>query len=121
MSFRYLKYNFILQSFLLSKTSDYSSVNLIGVNNIKFSLGHFKLTSMYPEHGLIFIGLSGQKPTVNFFSHGKRMQKTVLLSSSFNSELAIYEFVDRFVNVILPSIHDLRIVKLKRQKNNCYT
>lgn len=121
MGLRYLKYNFILQSFLISKTSNYDNVNLVNVSSIKFSLGHFKLTSMYPEHGLIFIGLSGQKPTVSFFSHGKRLQKTVLLSSSFNSELAIYEFVDRFVNVILPNIHDLRIVKLKRQNNNCYT
>ena len=118
---RYYKYNFILQSFLISKSSTFNKINLPKITNVNFSFGHFKLTHVYPEHGLIFIGLSGQKPTINFFIHGKRMQKTVLLNTSFNSDLAIYEFIDRFVNVILPSLHDLRIVKLKRQTNKCYT
>ena len=110
---RYYKFNFLTQCFFVSKAPFFHALSL---NNIKFltiSGGHFKFSSVYAEHGLIFRSLVGQNPSLQFFTHGKRVKKTVLLSNTV-SKSKIWLVLDKLLNIVLPSLNDLKTLKFKR-------
>jgi len=78
---RYLKHHYLTQVFFSSKAPFYHSSSFSNLSSLTISGGHFKLNSLHTEHGLIFRILSGQNPTLRFYTHGKRLKKTVLMTT----------------------------------------
>lgn len=78
---RYQKFNCLTQIFFISKSPFFHCLRLNTVQSLTISGGHFKFTSIHSEQGLIFMTLVAQNPSLQFFTHGKRLKKTVLLSN----------------------------------------
>lgn len=83
--FRYQKFNYLAQSFQLSKNAVYNLDSLILVKDIKLEVGHLKPNNTHPEHGLLLFELSNQAPEVRLIKHGKRLKNTILLGSTVSS------------------------------------
>lgn len=79
---RYQKYNYLVQSFQLSKLSMYKTNDLVSLKSIDMQAGHFKPNSTYVEHGLLLTNITGQAPTASLIKHGKRLRNTVILKTS---------------------------------------
>jgi len=102
---------------MLSKTPFYRSKNLPFLKNGLVEVGHYKFNSVFSEHPLMFHMLVNQNPCLNFHTHGKRLKKTVSLSSELTG-VPLLNFIDRFISSILPVTPDLQIFKLRRSLLN---
>jgi len=100
---RYDKFNKIILALSLSKLSVYSQSLVPAIKGLNVKAGHFRLNSFYVEHGLILFGITGYKPQVERYIHGKRSRHTAALNSNINS----IAFFDKFINYNLPNIEDL--------------
>jgi len=108
---RYNKTNYIFQNFLLSKSSSCDISNIPKVYSTKIVSGHFQFNQLYAEHGLIFSEVFGQLPVLNTHIHGKRKKLTVSLSSNLVLNNT-WSFLDKFINITLPSLEDFRTPKI---------
>jgi len=81
---RYQKYNYLTNSFQLSKSNTFKSNTFISVTNLQVQAGHFKLNSFHGEQGLLLTSLTNQFPKLDVFTHGKKLKNTVLLTSNIN-------------------------------------
>jgi hypothetical protein len=111
--FRYQKYNYLIQNFQLSKLKIFNASNLVTLDAFGIQAGHFKPNSIYVEHGLLVAGLTGQVPSIELFKHGKRLRNTALIKTS---AIGIFKWaiLDRFLNLFLPTIGDLKTFKTKK-------
>jgi hypothetical protein len=116
---RYLKYNCLVNNYFLSKQNQYVITQLPRLQKLNVAAGHYKLNNLFSEHGLIFLGLTGRGPQLNFFSHGKRLKKTIILQTSLFNKSGI-TFLDKFVNSIIPSMEDLNLIVQKKATNGLY-
>lgn len=112
---RYHKFSYLTQNFFISKAPFFHYLLLNNVQCLSIRGGHFKFTSVHSEHGLIFRILAGQNPSLQFFTHGKRLKKTVLLSTKISGP-KLWEVFDKLINVVIPSVNDLRTLKFRRSK-----
>lgn len=118
---RYYKFNYLIKNFILSKTLIYSQKYLPQLIQVELNVGHYKVTNLFMEHGLIFLNLTGQLPISIIFQHGKKLKRTVVLKSIFNKK-KIYRFIDKFISLVLPLLGDLHTIKFHKlsTKNNQY-
>jgi hypothetical protein len=112
---RYLKYNYLTQNFFSSKAPFYHSAAINQLRFLTLGGGHFKLNGLYTEHGLIFRILAGQNPILRFYTHGKRLKKTALLTTQI-SGAKLWLSLDKFINIVIPSAEDLQTVKFRRSR-----
>jgi hypothetical protein len=120
---RYSNYHLLIDGFLISKTRGCSVRALPYLKSLRIEGGHFKLANLHVEHGLIFSTLTGQPPTVEIFTHGKRRRRTALLSSRISNSHNINPVLDKFINVTLPNVEDLGDLQLRKSlvHNSTYT
>jgi hypothetical protein len=102
-----------VQNFLVSKSPCYFINELLTINSLQVQAGHFKFNAIHAEHGLILTSISGQVPIITTFKHGKRLRRTALLTSQINGA-QVWKTLDRFVNVMLPVVEDLRTLKFHK-------
>jgi len=82
---RYQKYNNLIGRYMLSANNIYSAKEIPSIKKVKLQAGHFKLESLYVEHGLILANLANQLPKVLRYNHGKKEIETVLLTTEVNA------------------------------------
>lgn len=115
MTTRYNKFLNITKIFMLSKTPFYHLKNLPYFKNGIVEIGHYKFNSVFSEHPIMFNTLVNQNPCLNFHTHGKRLKKTITLTSTLTGNLLL-NFIDRFINTILPVTPDLQIFRFRRSR-----
>jgi hypothetical protein len=81
---QYQKYAYLVNSYYLSRSSRISKQKIPTISHTQLQAGHFKVTGLHPEHGLLFTNLSGQKPTLRTFVHGKRLRRTIAMQNNFS-------------------------------------
>jgi len=90
------------------------------VSALDLSAGHYAVSQLSPEHGLILSSIGFQALSVKTHIHGKRKKLTTTLKLSANLVNAL-NILDYFVNVLLPSTSDVQLLKIKKQaKSSCY-
>jgi len=81
------KYNYILASLQSSKLSAVTSgFDIVSMKAVEAQAGHFKLNSVFAEHALMLLVLSGQLSKIKMFEHGKKLKNTVLLQADITNK-----------------------------------
>jgi hypothetical protein len=119
MTSRYTKYNQLIGNFFLSKQNFYSTKQLPRLDKLNLVAGHYKLNNLFAEHGLIFLNLTSNTPVLDFFSHGKRLKKTISMGTSLYKKQGL-GLLDKLVNSVIPSMEDLTLLPQRRSANNMY-
>jgi hypothetical protein len=114
----YQKYNFVLASVLSSKAhSTPVLVESLRIKKLHVLAGPYKPNKFYLAHSLVFNSVVGQFPRFSYRRHGKREKETVAMFIDYRSGNQVYGFIGRFINLIMPSIIDMRSMRgIKRTR-----
>jgi len=110
--FRYKKFNYLANSFQVSKCPVYCVNSLVSLKSVSVQLGHLKPNITYPEHGLLLAELAGQIPNATLIKHGKRLKSTIVLNTSLCS-MHKWRFLDKLLHVIMPLASDMKVCVIK--------
>ena len=102
---------------MLSKSIFWYSDQIPKIESLNFTAGHFSPKRLYPEHGLIFNNIIGQSFKVLKYSQGKRGKKTITLEATITAK-KIYQVVNKFINIVLAVVRDLRSPKRVNKGKN---
>jgi len=118
---RYQKYTKITHSLLISKYSISGPALIPVINGLEIQAGHFKapkIDDSTVHRGLLVANLSSSpKPSIQWFTHGKKMKETFTLTSTTSSNAA-YWALDKILNLLLPNIGDLTPMLPKNSNAN---
>jgi hypothetical protein len=114
----YQKYSFVLAGILSSKTSNMPVLaDDLRIKKLHVLAGPYKPSKFYLAHSLVFNSVVGQFPLFSYRRHGKREKETVAMFADYRSYNQIYGFIGRFINLIMPSIIDMRSIRgIKRAR-----
>jgi hypothetical protein len=107
----YQKYNIILTNILCTKTQKKLLQKSIIINKLHVLAGPYRPNRFYLAHPFVFNSIIGQFPNVKYQRQGKREKETVSLYANYKNLTMPYEFISRFISVIMPSIIDMRSIK----------
>jgi hypothetical protein len=121
MTSRYKKYSLLANNYLISKTNNYNFTSIVSLQSFQVEFGHFKFVTLATEHALLMLALFNAKPIVKLFKHGKRLKRTVLLTSLQQNNNA-YIVLDKLIHVLMPRMSDLITIKQKKiaKKSNTF-